>query len=375
MNDTKGALAGMRGPFFDPHRVEALPEVTPLGFVSGRDAMDLCEQGAAFALAGGPLAFTHMRLGGEILGAAEIRRWAEQAGIVGDAGPAHCLEMMSAPRAAYADLPISGARGRPRIMGVCNVTPDSFSDGGKHAAPHAAIGFARDLVRAGVDIIDIGGESTRPGAVPVSTTEEMDRVLPVVEALAGDGVKLSIDTRNADVMQAALEAGASIINDITALTGSGALDVAAASGASVILMHMQGSPATMQDDPRYDAVVSDIFDWLATRVAACVQAGISLDRIAVDPGFGFGKTLAHNVALLADLGRFHGLGCALAVGLSRKSFLGTLGGEEDPAARVVSSVTAALDAVGRGAQILRVHDVVETRQALAVWRGAAGLAT
>lgn len=374
MNEFKGASAVQREPFFDPQMMRESPGLEPLGLVSGQVALKLCEADAAFALAGGPLAFTHARIGDQLLSASELRRWAEQAGMAGDQGPARRLEALTRPRRAFSGLAMSGEGARARIMGVCNVTPDSFSDGGDHAVPAKAIAFARGLVAAGADIIDIGGESTRPGAVPVSRSDELMRVLPVVEALAKDGVTVSIDTRHAEVMQAAIGAGATIINDVAALTEPDALDVVARSDASVILMHMRGTPETMQNRPDYGDVVLDVFGWLADRMEVCLGAGIGFERLAVDPGFGFGKTVEHNAELLTRLAGFHGLGCPLAVGLSRKSFIGVWTGEEDPKARVPGSLAAAVAAVGQGVQIVRVHDVAETRAAFSVWRAAAGLA-
>ena len=372
MIDSERVPADQREPFFDPASSHMDLAIEPLGLISGPAALDLCDSGAAFALAGGAMAFTHARIGGDILTAVELRTHVMQAGMYGNDLLAHRLETLTRPRADFAGLPLAGAG--PRIMGVCNVTPDSFSDGGTHDDPRAAISFARSLVAAGADMIDVGGESTRPGAEPVSLDVELARVLPVVSALAEAGIPVSIDTRHARVMAAAIGAGATIVNDVMALTGPDALATVAGSDASVVLMQMQGTPQTMQDGPAYRDVVSDVYGWLAERVAACSRAGIAPERMAVDPGFGFGKTVEHNTALLAHLGVFHGLGCVVAVGLSRKSFIGVLTGEEDPAARVSASVAAALAAVGQGAQIVRVHDVAETRSAFAIWRAQAGLA-
>ena len=373
MNQRQGASVDAREPFFDAETATNVMPV-PEGLVSGPAALRLCGEGAAFALAGGPLAFTNARLGGDVLSASQLRRaagdaLAECAGALADA-----LERLSMPRTDFAGLALSGAGARPRIMGVCNVTPDSFSDGGDHTDPDAAIAFARALVAAGADIVDIGGESTRPGAAPVSVDAECARVLPVVSALADEGVLVSIDTRKTAVMQAAVQAGARIVNDVGALADVGAVEAIARSDASVVLMHMRGTPETMQDHPSYGDVVGDVYAMLAGRLALCRAAGIPVGRIAVDPGFGFGKTVAHNEVLLRDLTVFHGLGCVLAVGLSRKSFIGVWTGETDPKARVTSSVAAALAAVARGAQIVRVHDVDETRRALDVWRHASGWA-
>lgn len=351
--------------------------LTPEGLVGGSAALALGEAGSALALAGGPFAFTHARLmgadapGPEPLSVADLRRWIAREADLGDDGPATLVEAVSEPRHDFAGLSLSGAGARPRIMGVCNVTPDSFSDGGEHADPTAAIAFGLSLAEAGADIIDVGGESTRPGALPVSVDTEIDRIVPVVGALAANGLTVSADTRRAPVMRAAVAAGAGIINDVSALADDpDSLTAAAELGVPVILMHMQGTPATMQDDPQYVDVVAEVYDALAARVSACVDAGIPRDRIAIDPGFGFGKTVDHNVALLAGLARFHGLGCAVAIGVSRKSFIGALTGVEDPRDRMTGSIAAALVAVNRGTQILRVHDVAETRRALDVWQAA-----
>jgi dihydropteroate synthase len=254
-------------------------------------------------------------------------------------------------------------------MGVVNVTPDSFSDAGETASAGLAIEAARGLARDGADILDIGGESTRPGATPVSLDEELSRVIPVIEALAGEGACVSVDTRNAPVMSAAIAAGATIINDITALEGDKkAMGVVADSQASVVLMHMRGDPQTMQNGPVYDDVVAEVGAYLLTRVRACQQVGIDKDRIAIDPGIGFGKTLDHNLELLRNLSAFTGLECPLVLGVSRKSFIGHLSGEDVPDRRLSGSLAAALAGVSRGASILRVHDVAQTRQALDVWQ-------
>ena len=283
----------------------------------------------------------------------------------------HILETIAAERGPLA-LPSGGeiSFSKPLIMGVLNVTPDSFSDGGLFLTPEAAIAQAGELVKAGADIIDIGGESTRPGATTVWEGEEKDRVLPVIEAVKGMGVPISIDTRRASVMREALEAGAQIINDISALSADEAsLEVAAQSGAPVVLMHTQGDPRTMQDDPRYADVLLDVYDYLEERVEAATAAGIKDQNIIVDPGIGFGETVRHNAALINGLGVFHGLGCAILLGASRKRFIGALSREEPPRERLGGSLAAALVGLSAGAHILRVHDVAETRQALAVLRG------
>ncbi|MGB0127204.1 MAG: dihydropteroate synthase [Rhodocyclaceae bacterium] len=256
-------------------------------------------------------------------------------------------------------------------MGIVNVTPDSFSDGGQFLDPAKAAERGRQLIDEGADILDIGGESSRPGAAPVSLENELQRVMPVVEALAGLGVPLSIDTVKPEVMRRGLEAGAAIINDISALETPGALETVAASGAAVVLMHMRGRPATMQQDPHYEDVVGEVRDYLAARVAATENHGIARARIVVDPGFGFGKLLEHNLALLRHLDDFAGLGCPLLVGLSRKSMLKGFSSREMDR-RMPASVAAALIAVQRGAHIVRVHDVAATRDALAVWQAVGG---
>ena len=258
---------------------------------------------------------------------------------------------------------------RPLLMGIVNVTPDSFSDGGRYADHAAAIAHGRALAGQGAAIIDVGGESTRPGSEPVSIEEESARVVPVIRALAADGLTVSVDTRKAAVMRAALEAGARIINDVTALTHDAeALAVAAASQAAIVLMHMRGEPATMQASPHYDHVLLDIYDWLEERLKACRAAGIAPERLCVDPGIGFGKTVAHNCEIIANLDLYHGLEVPILLGVSRKSFIAALSHGEDPDRRLPGSLAAALTGLARGAQILRVHDIAETAQAVAVWR-------
>ena len=258
---------------------------------------------------------------------------------------------------------------RPLIMGVVNVTPDSFSDGGRFDDAVRAADHARCLIEEGADILDIGGESSRPGAQPVSEDEELRRVMPVIEALAGCGVPLSVDTVKPGVMRRAVMAGAALINDIAALRAPGALEVAAETDAAVVLMHMQGEPRTMQQTPRYADVVADVKEFLARRVAAAQSCGIPRERIVVDPGFGFGKLLEHNLALLRHLDRLGELGCPVLAGLSRKSMLGDITGKP-VGERLAASLAAVLAAAAKGARILRVHDVAATRDALAVWRAA-----
>lgn len=255
---------------------------------------------------------------------------------------------------------------RPLVMGIVNVTPDSFSDGGQHASTLAAIAHAHQLVADGADILDIGGESTRPGAPPVDEQEELARVLPVIEGLRGLDIPLSIDTCKPAVMRAALAAGASMVNDINGLLADGALQAVAGSSAAVCLMHKQGTPQTMQQQPHYEDVVAEVRDFLRERIAAAEAAGIARERIVVDPGFGFGKTLAHNLDLLRALPELAALGVPLLAGLSRKSMLGAITGRAVNE-RMPASVAAALLAVQKGAAIVRVHDVRETVDALKIW--------
>jgi dihydropteroate synthase len=262
---------------------------------------------------------------------------------------------------------------RPVVMGVLNVTPDSFSDGGRFLDADAAVAAAERMAEDGAAIIDVGGESTRPGSAPVDEAEELRRVMPVIERLAGRlQVPLSIDTRKPGVMRRALEAGASIVNDVGALRAPGAVEAVAGSGAAVCLMHMQGEPGTMQDAPRYADVVGEVRDFLGRRAAECVASGIDRARIAIDPGFGFGKTLEHNLALLAGLPALAADGLPLVVGLSRKRMIGALTGRGD-GDRLAGSLAAAVIAAQNGARIVRAHDVRETSDALRVVAAAAAM--
>lgn len=279
--------------------------------------------------------------------------------------PADVLHRLTGPR-EFGGVMLD----QPRIMGILNVTPDSFSDGGQFLRPEAALMQARQMA-AGADILDIGGESTRPGAVEVTLDEEIARTVPVIAALRDGGLDkaISIDTRKAGVAQAALAAGAGIVNDVSAMGhDAGMAGMIAAAAAPVILMHARGDPATMQVDPRYDDVLLDVFDFLAARVALAEAAGIPRDRIAVDPGIGFGKTLEHNLTLLNRLSLFHDLGLPVLLGASRKRFIGTIGAEAEARRRMPGSVAVALAGVAQGMQMIRVHDVTETRQALSLWQ-------
>ena len=280
--------------------------------------------------------------------------------------PAEVRDRLSAPRPDFGGLTLD----RPRIMGILNVTPDSFSDGGQFLRPDAAVMQARRMA-SGADIIDIGGESTRPGAVDVATDEEIARTAPVIAALRDGGLDLpiSIDTRKAAVAQAGFAAGATWLNDVTALRYDPAMaGVAAQRACPVVLMHSIATPATMQDEPVYEDVLLDVYDALAERVAQAEAAGIARARLAIDPGIGFGKTLAHNLALLRRISLFHDLGLPVLLGASRKRFIGTIADESDAARRLPGSIAVALGGVAQGVQMIRVHDVAETRQALSLWQ-------
>lgn len=281
--------------------------------------------------------------------------------------PAEIRDRLTAPRAPLCGLGFD----RPRVMGILNVTPDSFSDGGEHWGTAQALAHARVLKAEGADILDIGGESTRPGAAEVPVTDEIARVAPVIATLRseGEGIAISVDTRKAAVARAALGAGAGLVNDVSAMEfDPGMAALVAETGAPICLMHAQGTPEVMQADPRYDDVLLDVYDALAERVAAAEAAGIPRARIMVDPGIGFGKTLDHNLTLLRGLSLFHGLGCAILLGVSRKRFIGTIGRAPEAKDRAPGSVATALTGVAQGAQMIRVHDVFETSQALRLWQ-------
>ncbi len=254
-----------------------------------------------------------------------------------------------------------------QIMGVLNVTPDSFSDGGEWFAPDAAVAHGRELIAQGATIVDVGGESTRPGAEPVSAAEELGRVVPAIEALRGAGAQLSVDTSKTGVAEAALAAGATYVNDVTAFRADPAMaGLVAGAGCDCCLMHMRGEPRTMQDDPRYDDVVDDVKAFLSERLAFAMAEGVAEERVMLDPGIGFGKTTEHNLALLARLDEIVSLGRPVVIGTSRKSFLGRITGRDDPHQRVVGTVATNVLALERGASVFRVHDVAATRDALAV---------
>lgn len=275
------------------------------------------------------------------------------------------LANLTTERPAFAGLPMD----RPQVMGIVNVTPDSFSDGGDRLDAGKAIDDGLAMWEAGASILDVGGESTRPGAEPVSEAEETARVVPVVRGLSAAGARVSIDTRHAAVMRAAIEAGAAIVNDVTALEGDPeSLRVVADSGKPVILMHMQGDPRSMQKNPDYSDVVFDVFDYLERRVVACIEAGVAKNAIAVDVGIGFGKNIGHNLRLLDSLALYHAIGVPLLLGLSRKSFIAKLSRGEAPKDRLAGSLAGVAAGLACGVQMFRVHDVAETLQMIAVWR-------
>ena len=307
-------------------------------------------------LAGGPLRFARV----EILSRLQAPRV-----VAAETLDAAVLLPLTAPRAAIAGLP----PGRTAVMGILNVTPDSFSDGGRNAAPDVAIAAARALVAAGADIVDIGAESTRPRAPLVDLATESARLAAVLPGLAG--INWSIDTRKAAIMDQALTAGAALVNDVSALGHDpAALALVAARGCPVVLMHAQGNPDVMQDAPRYENALFDVYDWLAARISQCEAAGIARHHIIADPGIGFGKDISHNLALLRGLSLFHGLGVPLLLGASRKQLIARIAGDVPPDARLPGSLALALHAAAQGVQLVRVHDVAETVQALAVWQAA-----
>lgn len=340
--------------------------LNPRGLVWGAAAQGSAREGAAGLICGGATGFTACevieREGGRV-----GRRWLDYAALKGSRELAELVERIEAPRPVIAGVDF----GAPCIMGVINVTPDSFSDGGQNPDPDSAIAHGRALAAVGADVLDVGGESTRPYAEPLALADERARALPVVEAMAGDGHVVSIDTRKAAMMREAVAAGAMIVNDVSALTHDpDSLAAVRDMDVPVILMHSQGDPTVMQVAPQYENVALDVFDALAERIAACEAAGIARARIMADPGLGFGKTVEHNWALLGNLALLHGLGVALVVGASRKSFIGKVTGEKVAGKRVFGSIGAGVAIVMQGVQVVRVHDVAETRQAVAVWRAA-----
>lgn len=346
----------------------------PEGLLTGHAARRAHAQGIALPLAGGGTAFTAVEviarqasgLVSALASLPRLRAWTARLDEPARERIETLLVQASARRAPWAGLSLE----RPLVMGIVNATPDSFYVGAG-PDPQAAIELGRAMLASGADLIDIGAESTRPGAAPVSEDEELRRLEPVVRGLAASGAVLSVDTRHARVMDAALAWGARAINDVSALEGDGSLDVVARRGAPVVLMHMRGEPPTMQRDPQYALASIDVADYLAERVARCAAAGIPRHNIVIDPGIGFGKTVAHNLEILARLSLLHTLGCGVLVGLSRKSTIGRVSGGAPIEQRLPGSIAGALQALRQGVQILRVHDAAETKQAVAVWQAIA----
>ncbi len=378
----------MHGPIVDKIYLQ------PLGFLRGCTASRAVKAGQARWLAGGGaadgsgLAYAMVRIifrqgaarhREEIYPVYRLDDYLSGLSVAEQEEAAALLEHIDAPRPALAG-PGAGEKSlknlswsKPLIQGIVNVTPDSFSDGGRFDRLEAAVAHARALIEAGADIIDIGGESTRPGAAKVSIEVELERVIPVIERLKDCATPISIDSRNAAVMRAALKAGAHIINDVSALThDEESLACAAEAACPVILMHARHTPDRMQDDPRYDDVLLDVYDYLADRVRSCEAAGIAHHRLIIDPGIGFGKTVDHNIELLANLSLFHGLGAPILLGVSRKSFIGHITGEQQAEARLAGSLAAGQAGCDQGVQILRVHDVDECRQARDIWAALRG---
>ncbi len=336
----------------------------PEGLIYGSAARDAVAAGMGAWLAGSSIAFT----AGEIIETGDggnVRRVVSYSQVksIQDTALRAKLALLGAPRAPVAGLDW----GKTRIMGIVNVTPDSFSDGGDYLNARSAIEHGEYLRSCGADILDIGGESTRPGAVAVARREEQARVIPVIEGLVSGPVPLSIDTRNAKIMRQAIKSGARIVNDVSALRhDDAALDVAAAARCPVVLMHAKGDPRTMQDEPRYEDVLLEVYRFLEERIRICLRAGIERTSIIIDPGIGFGKTLAHNLVLLKNIALFHALGCVVMLGASRKRFIGELSAQAAARQRVPGSLAAVFHACQQGVQIVRVHDVAETAQCLAV---------
>jgi dihydropteroate synthase len=347
--------------------------IRPVGLFEPPGDEESGEVWGGLPLAGGPLSFAAIevieRAGTgarrRIIGLGNVfeRDWGRDTLAASD-----LLEAIRSPRPRLAGLSLA----RPRIMGIVNVTPDSFSDGGNFYDPSAAIAHGLKLAEEGADILDIGGESTRPGSNAVGLEEELRRVLPAIEGLRAKTDKLiSVDTRKAEIMRRAAAAGADILNDVSALTHDPkALEVAADTGLPVILMHAQGDPKTMNDNPQYSDVVLDVFDFLEKRIRACEAAGIPKAKLVADPGIGFGKHLHHNISVLSAMSLYHGLGVPVLLGASRKKLIGQLCNVEASGDRVPGSIAAALSSVAQGVQIVRVHDVAATRQAICVWAAA-----
>ena len=315
---------------------------------------DKCQPRGALPVVGGHLWFTHVE---------KIARGSASQVVAATEIPKGVLENLTTARAQFCGLDMQ----RPSIMGILNATPDSFSDGGQHYTFDDAVNGAKAMIAAGADMIDIGGESTRPGADFVDASEEARRTTPVISALRTTGTPLSIDTRKASVAREAFDAGAVLFNDVTALTyDAESLATAADLDASVCIMHAAGDPKTMQDKPEYDNVLLDVYDYLEGRIEACIAAGIPREKIMIDVGIGFGKTQTHNLELLRGIALFHGLGCPILLGVSRKRFIGTIGDAPNATERAAGSIAVGLNAINQGVQMLRVHDIAETKQAIAL---------
>ncbi|MBI36573.1 MAG: dihydropteroate synthase [Alphaproteobacteria bacterium] len=351
--------------------------IRPVGVLFGSIADQLISAGQAYRLAGGPFSFSHAEMiASDSVGNIESKISSVEGlkdnfrnfCINNKAKVTECLEHFIETRESFAGFSLSGLDYKPRILGVLNVTPDSFFDGGLYETTEAAISHARALHIAGADIIDIGGESTRPGAKEVSLDEELSRVMPVVKALSEDGIVVSVDTRHSEVMRQVIGAGAKVINDVSALRHDAeSLSVVANNDVDVILMHMRGLPETMQNEPFYKNVVLDVYDMLYDRINHCLEAGIERKRICVDPGVGFGKSVEHNLELISSLSIFQGLGCGLAIGISRKSFIDSVSKTDGPDRRLLGSIASLIAALNQGVNIVRVHDVSETLQAINMW--------
>ncbi len=319
---------------------------------------DRCQPKGAQPLAGGWSWFTHVEC---------LQRGSAAQVIPVTDMPKAVLEQLSRPRVPICGLSLAD----PRIMGILNATPDSFSDGGQHNSLQGAVARGLAMQAEGADILDIGGESTRPGADFIAVEQEIERTAPVIAALKQQGFSLpiSIDTRKAAVAEEAFKVGAMLFNDVTALSfDAESAQVAAQNNAAICLMHASGDPKTMQKNPQYDDVLLDVYDYLSQRVDFAVAAGISRDKIIIDPGIGFGKTIEHNLALVRGLSLFHGLGCPILLGVSRKRFIGVIGNAQDAAERAPGSIAIGLEALRQGVQILRVHDISQTKQAVSLWQ-------